>query len=78
MRQSLFPVSVLVFSSLGSCFAQQKFQYPFQDPSLPAEKRIDNILSLMTIDEKIDCLGVPTGVPRLGIPSYGDQREFTE
>ena len=35
------------------------------------EKRIDNILSLMTIEEKIDCLGVQTGVPRLGIPSYG-------
>ena len=54
----------------GSALAQQP-SYPFRDPSLPMEKRIDNILSLMTIDEKIDCLGVGTGVPRLGIPSYG-------
>jgi beta-glucosidase len=51
--------------------AQSGFKYPFQNPNLPAEKRIDNILSLMTIDEKIDALGVQTGVPRLGIPSYG-------
>jgi beta-glucosidase len=56
--------------ALAPVLAQQA-QYPFRDPSLPMEKRIDNILSLMTIDEKIDCLGVPTAVPRLGIPSYG-------
>jgi len=45
--------------------------YPFQNPDLPAEQRIDNILSLMTIDEKIDILGTQTGVPRLGIPNIG-------
>jgi beta-glucosidase len=45
--------------------------YPFDDPSLPAEQRIDNLLSLMTTDEKIDCLGTQTGVPRLGVPNIG-------
>jgi beta-glucosidase len=45
--------------------------YPFDDPSLSTEKRIDNLLSLMTIDEKIDCLGTQTGVPRLGVPNIG-------
>ena len=45
--------------------------YPFNDPTLPAEKRIDNLLSLMTIDEKIGCLGTRTGVPRLGVPNIG-------
>ncbi|NYF79908.1 glycoside hydrolase family 3 C-terminal domain-containing protein [Granulicella arctica] len=35
------------------------------------EKRIDNLLSLMTLDEKIDCLGTKTGVPRLGVPNFG-------
>jgi len=49
----------------------QTLSYPFKDPQLPAEKRIDNLLSLMTTQEKIDCLGVETGVPRLGVPSYG-------
>ena len=46
-------------------------QQPFRDPSLPMEKRIDNLLSLMTLDEKIDCLGTRTGVPRLGVPNFG-------
>lgn len=45
--------------------------HPFDNPSLSAEKRIDNLLSLMTIDEKIDCLGFDTGVPRLGVPNIG-------
>ncbi|MFT4076761.1 MAG: glycoside hydrolase family 3 C-terminal domain-containing protein [Asticcacaulis sp.] len=45
--------------------------YPFRNPDLPAEQRIDNVLSLMTIDEKIDILGTQTGVPRLGIANIG-------
>jgi beta-glucosidase len=46
-------------------------RHPFNDPQLPMEKRIDNLLSLMTLDEKIDCLGTKTGVPRLGVPNFG-------
>ncbi len=49
----------------------QKPAYPFNDPNLPAEKRIDNLLSLMTIDEKVACLGTRTAVPRLGVPDIG-------
>ena len=60
----------LLALQLSSTLAQET-QYPFRDPNLPMEKRIDNILSLMTVDEKIAVLGVPTAVPRLGIPSYG-------
>jgi len=45
--------------------------YPFDDPSLPLEKRIDDLLARMTVDEKIDCLGTMTGVPRLGVPNIG-------
>jgi beta-glucosidase len=46
-------------------------KFPFGDPTQPAEKRIDNLLSLMTVDEKIHCLGTDTGVPRLGVPNIG-------
>lgn len=47
------------------------YAYPFLDPDLPAAQRIDNILSLMTVDEKIDALGTNSSVVRLGIPSFG-------
>lgn len=67
---------------VGPVFAQQQppaqaadqwhlKNYLFDNPNLPTEKRIDNLLSLMTIDEKIDCLGTNTGVPRLGVPNIG-------
>jgi beta-glucosidase len=49
----------------------QQSHYPFNDPTLPMEKRIDNLLSLMTTDEKIACLGVNTAVPRLGVIGFG-------
>jgi len=52
-------------STLTSAHLQS--QYPFQNPSLPAEERINNLLSLMTIDEKISCLGTNPSVPRLGV-----------
>lgn len=45
--------------------------YPFQDASQAPQARIANILSLMTVDEKIDALSTDSGVARLGIPSFG-------
>ena len=45
-------------------------EYPFQDTKLPEEERLDNAVSLMTVDEKIATL-VGQGVPRLGIAGPG-------
>jgi beta-glucosidase len=62
----------IIFSLLALAPATaQKPAHPFRDPALPMEKRIDNLLSLMTLDEKIDCLGTKTSVPRLGVSSFG-------
>jgi beta-glucosidase len=42
--------------------------YPFQDPGLPDDARLDNLISLMTLEEKIDNLSpMLPGVPRLGV-----------
>ena len=42
--------------------------YPFQNAAAPVEARIDNVLSLMTMEEKIAILGTKgIRVPRLGI-----------
>jgi beta-glucosidase len=54
-------------SANASAIASAPSQYPFQNPALPREERITNILSLMTIDEKIACLSTNPSVPRLGI-----------
>jgi beta-glucosidase len=50
---------------------EQQYQYPFQNPDLALEERITNLLSLMTIDEKVECLGTNPSVPRLGVKGAG-------
>ena len=64
-------LSALAALTLALTASAQQPTPPFRDPSLPAQQRIDNLLSLMTLDEKIDCLGTDTAVPRLGVPSFG-------
>jgi beta-glucosidase len=41
--------------------------YPFQDTRLKEDARIKNLISLLTTDEKINCLSTRISVPRLGI-----------
>ncbi len=64
-------ILILIFcTALAPLRAQYK--YPFQDPSAPIESRIDNVLSLMTLDEKIAVLGTKgIRVPRLEIKGTG-------
>lgn len=59
-------ISVMIVSQ-----AKAQYQYPFQNPSLPAEERISNLLSLMTLDEKVDALRTDPSVRRLGVKGTG-------
>jgi beta-glucosidase len=44
---------------------------PFYDPSLPAQKRVDNIVSLLTLEEKVALMQMASpSIPRLGIAPY--------
>jgi beta-glucosidase len=47
------------------------YEHPFQNPELPAEERIDNLMTLLTLEEKIHCLGTNPSVPRLGVRGSG-------
>jgi beta-glucosidase len=42
-------------------------EYPFRNPDLAVEARISDLIARMTLEEKIDCLGMRTAVPRLGV-----------
>nr|GMD57075.1 probable beta-D-xylosidase 6 [Ipomoea batatas] len=45
--------------------------YPFCDTSLPIPARVHSLVSLLTVDEKIQRLSDNnSGIPRLGIPAY--------
>ena len=61
----------LFFLMRSPAAADGPYQYPFQNPDLPIEQRVDNIVSLMTLDEKVACLGTRPNVPRLGIQGTG-------
>lgn len=52
------------FSALSLC-AQAPL--PYQNPDAPAEERITDLLSRLTLEEKIDCLDTRPDVPRLGV-----------
>jgi beta-glucosidase len=50
-------------------FAQQKFEY--QNTNLTFENRVNNLVSLFTLDEKISQLVYNSpAIPRLGVPEY--------
>ncbi len=46
-------------------------KYPFQDPNLSNEERVENLISLLTAEEKVGLMmNKSISVDRLGIPSY--------
>jgi beta-glucosidase len=51
------------------CLAQGP--YPFQNPKLDVEARITDLLSRMTLEEKIDALSTNPTVPQLGVVGTG-------
>lgn len=69
MRQ--FTMSALVvLLSFASC-SKKQYDYPFRNPDLPVEERIDNLLSLLTTEEKIgQMMNRTPAIERLGIPEY--------
>jgi len=49
---------------------------PFRDPALPLEQRVDDLVSRLTLDEKIGMLAqVQPAIPRLGIRAFTNWTE---
>ncbi|MCQ2187857.1 MAG: glycoside hydrolase family 3 C-terminal domain-containing protein [Bacteroidales bacterium] len=56
---------------LAGCSAKTQYEYPFQDPSLSVDERVENLISLLTPEEKVGLMmNKSVSVDRLGIPSY--------
>ncbi len=65
----------LAFSFLQICNLtigqQSTFTFPYQNPSLSEEQRVNDLVSRLTLKEKADqLLYTAPAIPRLGIPSY--------
>ena len=71
MKHFLLALSLAGVLFLSACSPKARYDYPFQNPSLKMEERIDNLLSLLTPEEKIGLLmNKSISVDSLGIPSY--------
>ena len=69
MKITTFRILILLLLVQGMVSAQTTF--PFQNTALSDSERLDNLLSLMTLDEKVNALSTNLGVPRLGIRNTG-------
>ena len=62
---------VLVAIFQIAVFAQNKFEFPFQNPKLSIDERVNDLVSRMTLEEKVaQMIDVSPAIPRLGIPAY--------
>ena len=67
MKRLLF----MAVTAMLTTAATAQVKYPFQDPSLSNKERVENLLSLLTPDEKVGLMmNKSVSVDRLGIPSY--------
>jgi len=72
-RKSVFSIftSLLVLAMIVSCNSPKTYQYPFQNPKLSFEERVKDLVSRMTLDEKIAQMQFDApAIERLGIPYY--------
>ena len=63
---------LIVFCSIFKLSnAQTADQLPFWNPKLPIEKRVDDVVSRLTLEEKVaQMLNKAPAIPRLNIPAY--------
>lgn len=67
----IYFIYLTILCSALPLWSQQVYKFPFQNPEFETEARIDNLLSLMTLDEKISALSTNPSVPRLGVKGTG-------
>jgi len=62
---------VLALAGASALHAQQDGEAPYLNPKVPIERRVDDLISRMTLEEKVSQLGhTAASVPRLHIPEY--------
>ena len=67
LRTAFIAVGML----LGLSFTAQAQTYPFQNPKLSADKRADDLISRLTLDEKVSLMMHQSpAIERLGVPGF--------
>lgn len=67
---TLLAAGSLLVIALFTSF-KNRYEYPFQNPGLPFEERVSDLVSRLTLEEKIvQMRNNAPAIPRLGIPKY--------
>lgn len=70
MKIKQLALAAIILSLSASCGDKQP-NYPFRNPELPLEERIEDLLSRLTPEEKVaQMMNVTPAIERLGIPPY--------
>jgi beta-glucosidase len=68
MKKLIFLMVALTWTSVSF---SQNYTYDFQNPDLPLEKRVDDLVSRLTLEEKVSqIMNIAPGIPRLGVLPY--------
>lgn len=77
MKQSFLTRGALLLALAAASFttlslvSKKHYQYKFQDPSLPVEDRVNDLVSKMTLEEKVaQMMNSAPAIERLGVPKY--------
>jgi beta-glucosidase len=69
LRLSVCLIAVIPFNNY--LIGQQNYEYPFQNPALSIDSRVNDLVGRMTLDEKIgQMMNAAPAIQRLGIPEY--------
>ncbi|RLD32466.1 MAG: hypothetical protein DRI83_10865 [Bacteroidetes bacterium] len=65
------PILSLVFLFLSFSIHSQNYTYPFLDPSIPVDARVEDLISKLSLEEKASLMLYNSpAIERLGIPEY--------
>lgn len=68
-RFSVILAAAILIVCVSPVLCEQKL--PYLDPTLPVQTRVKDLVSRMTLEEKVGQIAVPSlGVERLGLPAY--------
>ena len=73
MKKVFYPALSVIFIATSFLAAAQQpvYKFSFRNPELSVEERVADLISRMTLQEKVDqLLYTAPAIPRLGIPAY--------